>query len=61
MRVVYIINNYQYGAKYKLSPTDKSKAERIDRAHVKITYHGLTPWEIQLCNKLFCKRGKVVS
>lgn len=57
-RVQFTINNYALGAKLKTSPTGKiAERRRIDKSHTSIVYEGLTKGELQLCEKLFAKKG----
>lgn len=58
----WIINNYQLGAKYEITPTGKVVSkERVDSRHTKVVYEGLTPAEVQLCEKAYSRKGKTLD
>lgn len=61
MKVCYIINNYQLGAKLKTTYIDKIvKQERMDSNHIKIVYE-VNEREKQFIDRVFGKNGKPCS
>lgn len=60
MKIKYVLNNYQYGAKLKSAPKDKIvDIQDKDRYH-KIVVFDLNEREREFCNKLFAKKGEVI-
>lgn len=54
---IWIINNYQLGAKLNITPIEKIVSKnRINKNHIEIIYNNLSEKEIQLCEKCFCKK-----
>lgn len=60
MKVKYIINNYQLGAKFKITPTHKALIRKIDKFHTEVIYEDITQREYELCNKCFAKCGVIL-
>lgn len=61
MKVKYIVNNYQAGAKLKSCPTHKIiSQERIDRSHTIVIFDDVTQREINLIDKVLAKKGKII-
>ena len=56
-----IINNYQLGAKLKITPKHKiTNQERIDKSHILIRYSDITENELKLIEKVFAKKANII-
>ena len=59
MKVKYILNNYQIGAKLQSAPMHKLiRKERIDRSHTEVVFD-ISEGQKEFCDKLFAKAGRV--
>ena len=62
MKVLYIINNYQLGAKVKSTPTDKIISQnRINKTHTEIIYQFENIKQKESCDRILVKNGKIIE
>lgn len=62
MKVLYIVNNYQLGAKVKTTQTDRIVSQnRIDKTHTEIVYGFDNMKQKEFCDKVLAKAGKIVE
>lgn len=60
MKVRYIVNNYQKGAKLKSCPTHKIiGVENIDNKHTSVIFD-VNEREIEFINKVLAKKGEII-
>ena len=60
MKVRYIVNNYQKGAKLKTCPTHKIiDMENIDNKHTSVIFD-VNEREIKFINKVLAKKGEII-
>jgi len=60
MKVKYVINNYQYGAKFKSTPKEKVvDIQDKDRYH-KVIVYDLNEREKEFCDKVFARKGEII-
>lgn len=61
MKVEFLLNNYQLGAKLRTTPKHKIVVqERVTPNHTKVVYEGLTSRELQFCEAVYGKKGVIV-
>ena len=59
MKVKYILNNYQVGAKLQSAPTHKLiRRERIDSRRTEVVFD-ISEGQKEFCDKLFARMGRV--
>lgn len=62
MKVKFIINNYQLGAKLQSTPTHKIISQsRLDKHHTEVIYDELTENEKNFCEKVLSRRGVIID
>lgn len=62
MKVLYVVNNYQIGAKVKITPTDKIVSQnRIDKSHTEIVYDFTHEKQKEFCDKVLSKSGEIIE
>lgn len=62
MKVKFVVNNYQLGAKIKSTPVDKIVLQnRLDKYHTEIIYNELTENEKNFCEKVLSKKGVIIN
>ena len=60
MKVRYIVNNYQKGAKLKSCPTHKIIGmENIDNKHTSVIFD-VNEREMEFINKVLAKKGEII-
>ena len=60
MKVRYIVNNYQKGAKLKTCPTHKIiDMKNIDSKHTSVIFD-VNEREIEFINKVLAKKGEII-
>lgn len=60
MKVRYIVNNYQKGAKLRTCPIDKIiDMENIDNKHTSVVFD-VNEREIEFINKVLAKKGEII-
>ena len=60
MKVRYIVNNYQKGAKLKTCPTHKIiDMKNIDNKHTSVIFD-VNEREIEFINKVLAKKGEII-
>lgn len=61
MKVRFVLNNYQMGAKLKTAPTDKIISQvRLDRSHTEVIFKDVTSREVDFMEKLFAKKATLI-
>lgn len=62
MKVKFVVNNYQLGAKIKSTPVDKIVLQnRLDKYHTEVIYDELTENEKNFCEKVLSKKGVIIN
>lgn len=62
MKIKFIINNYQLGAKIKTTPMHKIISQnRLDKYHTEVVYNELTENEKKFCEKILSRQGMVID
>lgn len=62
MKVKFVVNNYQLGAKIKSTPVDKIVLQnRLDKYHTEVIYDELTENEKNFCEKVLSRRGVIID
>lgn len=62
MKIRFVVNNYQLGAKIKSTPVDKIVLQnRLDKYHIEVIYDELTENEKNFCEKVLSKRGVIID
>lgn len=60
MKVRYIVNNYQKGAKLKICPTHKIiDMKNIDSKHTSVIFD-VNEREMEFINKVLAKKGEII-
>lgn len=62
MKVKFVVNNYQLGAKIKSTPVDKIVLQnRLDRYHTEVIYDELSDNEKKFCEKVLSRQGVIIN
>ena len=62
MKISFVVNNFQLGAKVKMTPVDKIiSQQRLDKGHTEIVYELDSKREQEFCEKVLARKGKVIE